>query len=135
MAEHSCFFQVTLPCPPPAVTESWVHHGGLERREKVMVQVVSYTPWGASASPPLRRHLRACFCLPCSPAPGQHLLDVATGTGRPRKPLSSRRFDGSVVARDICPAMLEVARRKLHKTSVAFSMPTPCRMRTSPSMP
>jgi ubiquinone/menaquinone biosynthesis C-methylase UbiE len=46
-------------------------------------------------------------------APGDHVLDVATGPGTVARPAAARAGrTGRVVACDISPAMLEVGRRK-----------------------
>jgi ubiquinone/menaquinone biosynthesis C-methylase UbiE len=52
-------------------------------------------------------------------APGQHVLDVATGTGAAAQAAAAVVGpSGRVVAGDISPAMLEVARRKLRDAPV-----------------
>jgi ubiquinone/menaquinone biosynthesis C-methylase UbiE len=54
-------------------------------------------------------------------APGQHVLDVATGTGAAAKAAAAIVGpSGSVVAGDISPAMLEIARRKLRQARVTL---------------
>jgi ubiquinone/menaquinone biosynthesis C-methylase UbiE len=54
-------------------------------------------------------------------APGQHVLDVATGTGIAAAAAAAIVGpSGSVVAGDISPAMLDVARRKLTEAPVTF---------------
>jgi ubiquinone/menaquinone biosynthesis C-methylase UbiE len=54
-------------------------------------------------------------------APGQHVLDVATGTGVAAQAAATIVGpSGSVVAGDISPAMLEIARRKLREAPVTF---------------
>jgi ubiquinone/menaquinone biosynthesis C-methylase UbiE len=54
-------------------------------------------------------------------APGQHVLDVATGTGAAAEAAASMVGpSGSVVAGDISPAMLDVAKRRLYEAPVTF---------------
>jgi ubiquinone/menaquinone biosynthesis C-methylase UbiE len=54
-------------------------------------------------------------------APGQHVLDVATGTGEAAIAAAGIVGpSGAVVAGDISPAMLDVARRKQYAASVTF---------------
>jgi ubiquinone/menaquinone biosynthesis C-methylase UbiE len=54
-------------------------------------------------------------------APGQHVLDVATGTGATAEAAAAIvGSSGTVVAGDISPAMLDVARRKLHEARVTL---------------
>ena len=56
-------------------------------------------------------------------APGQHVLDVATGTGAAAQAAVERVGpSGVVVAGDISPAMLDVARRKLNEGPVTFEI-------------
>jgi ubiquinone/menaquinone biosynthesis C-methylase UbiE len=56
-------------------------------------------------------------------APGQYVLDVATGTGAAAQAAAAIVGpSGSVVAGDISPAMLEVARCKLRAVPVAFEV-------------
>jgi ubiquinone/menaquinone biosynthesis C-methylase UbiE len=54
-------------------------------------------------------------------APGQNVLDVATGTGVAAQAAAAIVGpSGSVVAGDISPAMIEIAWRKLHKAPVTL---------------
>jgi ubiquinone/menaquinone biosynthesis C-methylase UbiE len=54
-------------------------------------------------------------------APGQHVLDVATGTGEAAEAAAAVVGpSGTVVAGDISPAMLDIARRKLNAVPVTF---------------
>src|SRR5262245_3851126 len=56
-------------------------------------------------------------------APGQHVLDVATGTGAAAQAaVELVGPSGAVVAGDISPAMLDVARRKLNEGPVTFEI-------------
>ena len=56
-------------------------------------------------------------------APGQHVLDVATGTGVAAQAAVERVGpSGAVVAGDISPVMLDVARRKLNEGPVTFEI-------------
>src|SRR5262245_2104821 len=54
-------------------------------------------------------------------APGQHVLDVATGTGAAADAAAvAVGLSGTVVAGDISPAMVDIARRKPHRAPVTF---------------
>jgi ubiquinone/menaquinone biosynthesis C-methylase UbiE len=91
----------------------------MSKRESIYYQS------GASGYDEAFAHVTGLFVPPLLAAarlaPGQHILDVATGTGEAAQAAAAVVGPtGTVVAGDISPAMLDIARRKLDAVPVTF---------------